>query len=105
MSANPPARTPGLSRLSPDRTDAVLAGAVIVLAALAAYGNSLSGPFVFLDVPAVVDNPTIRHLWPVGPVLSPPSDGGLTVGGRPALNLSLAANYAAGGLDVRGYHA
>ena len=81
------------------------AGGAIVVAALAAYRNSLSGPFVFLDVPAIVDNRSIRHLWPIWPVLSPPSDGGITVGGRPMVNLSLALNYAAGGLGVRGYHA
>jgi len=82
-----------------------LAGTVIVLAAVAAYANGFSGPFLFLDVPAIVENPTIRHLWPIGRVLSPPSAGGLTVGGRPLVNLSLAVNYALGGTHVWGYHA
>jgi tetratricopeptide (TPR) repeat protein len=82
-----------------------LAGAVIAVAGLAAYGNSLSGSFVFLDVSAILENPTIRHLWPLGPVLSPPSDGGLTVGGRPLVNLSLALNYALSGTNVWSYHA
>ncbi len=79
------------------------AGAAIVLGALAAYQGALSGPFVFLDVPSIVDNPSIRHLWTIGRVLSPPSDGGLTVGGRPLVNLSLAVNYALGGLSPFGY--
>ncbi len=81
----------------------LLAGVVLVLATLAVYQRSLEAPFLFDDNPAVVDNPTIRHLWPLGQVLSPPSDGsGVT--GRPAVNLSLAVNYALGGLEVRGYH-
>ena len=37
-------------------------------------------------------------------MLSPPRNGE-TVGGRPLLNLSLALNYALGGLEVWGYHA
>ena len=79
------------------------AGVVIVLAGVAAYYNTFSVPFVFDDMPSVVDNASIRHLWPLGPVLSPPTNGaGVTA--RPIVNLSLAFNYAIGGLDVRGYH-
>ena len=83
----------------------LLASGVIAAAGIAAYANSFAGPFVFLDVPAIVSNPTIRHLWPLGPVLNPPSAGGLAVGGRPLVNLSLALNYALGGTNVVGYHA
>ena len=82
----------------------VLAGVVIVLAALAAYHNSLSGPFVYDAEPAITENPTIRHLLPLGPVLSTPP-GGSPVSGRPVVNLSLALNYSLGGLNVTGYHA
>jgi len=81
-----------------------LAGAAIAVAAVAAYHNSLSGEFVFDDQPAIEDNPTIRHLWNLGSVLFPPS-GGLTVSGRPMLNLSLAINYAISGTGVWSYHA
>jgi len=81
-----------------------LLGAVIVVAALAAYHNSFSGPFVFDDASSITGNPSIRELWPVWSALSPPS-GGLTVSGRPIVNLSLAVNYALGGTNVRGYHA
>lgn len=87
------------------RMGTAAAATLIALAALAAYRGTWGSPFVFLDIPAICTNPTIRHLWPLGPVLSPPSNGGLTVGGRPLVNLSLALNYAAGGLDPRGYHA
>jgi tetratricopeptide (TPR) repeat protein len=54
------------------------------------------------DKRCIVDNPSIRQLWPLGPVLSPPANTG--VGGRPLLNLSFAVNYAAGGTGVPSYH-
>ena len=79
-----------------------LAGAGLVLAALAAYHNSFSVPFLYDDLPTIVENPSIQHLWPLGPVLAPPPD--VTSTGRPVLNLSLALNYALGGTNVRGYH-
>lgn len=77
---------------------------LLVLVTAAAYSNSFGGPFLFDDEPSIVDNPTIRRLWPIDRVLDPPPYC-LTVVGRPFANLTLAANYAWGGLDVRGYHA
>jgi protein O-mannosyl-transferase len=82
-----------------------LAVACLVAAILAAYHNSFSGPFIFDDGPAILGNPTIRHLSAPVAVLSPPRERGQTVGGRPLVNLSLAINYALGGEEVRGYHA
>lgn len=81
----------------------VLAGSLIVVAALAAYQNSFSGPFVYDDRPAILDNDSIRRLWPVGGALSPPED--TTASGRPLLNLSLALSHALSGREVWGYHA
>ena len=78
---------------------------LVVGAGLLAYHNSFTGPFTFDDGPSIRDNPTIRHLWPIWQCLSPPRRGGLTVEGRPLINLSLAVNYALGGYDVWGYHA
>lgn len=75
-----------------------------MLAVLLAYANSFAGPFVFDDLPAIPDNPSIRRLWPLGPVLRPDVDGGLTISGRPLVNLSLAINHAWGGELVHGYH-
>jgi tetratricopeptide (TPR) repeat protein len=76
---------------------------LITLAACAAYHNSFSGPFVFDDIPAIVDNPSIRHLWPITRVMvAPLSSAGAN--GRPMVNLSLAVNYALGGTNVGGYH-
>jgi tetratricopeptide (TPR) repeat protein len=66
---------------------------------IAAYSHTLSVPFLFDDVPSIVDNPSIRHL---PAALFPPGDS--TVGGRPTLNVSLAINYALGGNMPRGYH-
>jgi len=79
------------------------AGAVLVLAVWAAYANSFSTPFVFDDLASVVQNPSIRHLGSLSDVLSPPNTA-TGAAGRPVVNLTLAVNYAFGGLDVRGYH-
>jgi tetratricopeptide (TPR) repeat protein len=80
-----------------------LYAAFLALAAVAVYWNSIPAPFTFDDPVSVTDNVTIRHLWPLWDALSPPA-GGFPVSGRPLANLSLAINYALGGLDVRGYH-
>jgi tetratricopeptide (TPR) repeat protein len=81
----------------------LIAGSILVLATLAVYYNSFSGPFIFDDELWITKNPTIRHLWPIWPVLSPPP--GLIFRGRPLLNLSLAINYALSGTGVWSYHA
>ncbi|HEX9286719.1 MAG TPA: tetratricopeptide repeat protein [Thermoanaerobaculia bacterium] len=80
-----------------------LAAPLLVAAGLFAYHNALNGPFVLDDVPAIPDNATIRTLWPASGVLSPPAQSAVT--GRPLVNLSLALNYAASGLNVVPYHA
>jgi Flp pilus assembly protein TadD len=74
---------------------------VLVLALLVAYANSLTGPFVFDDGPAIERNPSLQS-----PVTAwfPPANGS-PVTGRPLLNASFALNRAIGGLEVRGYHA
>jgi tetratricopeptide (TPR) repeat protein len=80
-----------------------LSAGLIVLAAAVVYSSSLSNEFVYDDGSSIADNPSIRSLWPIWPVLSPPSLG-QTVGGRPLLNLSFAINYALGGTRPLGYH-
>lgn len=77
---------------------------VLLLAALAAYQHVYSAPFVFDDQAAIVDNPTLRSPFILGAALRPPAYAS-GASGRPLVNLTLALNYAAGGLDVRGYHA
>lgn len=64
---------------------------IFVLAAI--YAGSLDAPFVFDDFASIPDNPSIRSL---STALLPPGDG-VTVQGRPILNLSFALNHALGG--------
>ena len=69
---------------------------LIVAAGAIVYVNSFEGVFLFDDALHIEENPRIQQLWPVADVLS---------GRRPAVDFSLAVNYAIGGLDVGGYHA
>ncbi|PTX97847.1 tetratricopeptide repeat protein [Opitutus sp. ER46] len=81
-----------------------VAGALLVVATLLAYANTLHAPFVFDDLLAIPQNPTIRRLDDLGQVLAPQANGGLTVSGRPVLNLSFALNYAVSGTAPWSYH-
>jgi tetratricopeptide (TPR) repeat protein len=96
--SSPPASAPGAGRWR-----VALAAIGIAAAALAVYYHSFSGVFVFDDEPAILQNPTIRHLWPLWRSLCPPPDA--TVSGRPVANFSLAVNYALSGTHVWSYHA
>ncbi len=80
-----------------------LAAVVLIGATVAAYHRSFSGALVFDDEPAILDNPTIRHLWPVWRAWVPPPNR--TVTGRPLANFTLALNYAVSGTQVWSYHA
>ena len=77
-----------------------LAALGIVLAALAAYAGSFSGPFIFDDRQWILENPAIRHLWTA---LAAPRSA--MTGGRPVLGFSFALNYALSGTSVWSYHA
>jgi tetratricopeptide (TPR) repeat protein len=79
---------------------ALAGGAVLAALAVAAYGRTFSIPLIFDDESSIANNTTIRHL---GTAFLPPVDS--TVSGRPAANLSLAANYAVSGTAVGSYHA
>jgi protein O-mannosyl-transferase len=83
------------------RRDALLAATAIFAAAFLAYANSFGAPFVFDDNSSIRDNPSLRH-WTTA--FFPPAEHGLTVSGRPLLNLSLALNYAISGTSVWSYH-
>ncbi len=99
----PASRPPAMSPPLPP-TESVwprhLAVLGLVVAALLAWANSFSGPFVFDDRPAILANPTLANFVTA---LSPPRDGG-TVAGRPLVNLTFAFNRALSGTDVRSYH-
>jgi len=75
---------------------------VLVVAGALAYATSVSNPFLYDDQTAIVTNTQVRTLSPLSVPLTPPRD--TPVAGRPLVNLSLAANYAFGGLDVASYH-
>ena len=97
-------RLPAESARPAFRRHGLIAGGVIAAAAVLAYANSWQAPFVYDDVLAIPENPTLRHLWPLTDVLLPPVEGGLTVSGRPVLNLSFALNHALSGTQVWSYH-
>jgi protein O-mannosyl-transferase len=93
------------------RIDAFISLAAFLLLAAAiviAFSRGLNTPFIFDDLNAIQNNPSIVRLWPLigsvenpGP-LNPPKDW--TTAGRPLVNLTLALNYHFGGLDPGGYH-
>ena len=67
---------------------------LLAAAGLWAYRNSFSVPFLFDDHRQIVHHAAIRSLL-----------GSMARTTRPAVDLSIALNYALGGLDVFGYHA
>jgi protein O-mannosyl-transferase len=75
---------------------------LLVVAIGVVYSNSLHGPFLFDDFPSIVTNQSLRHLWSLQVLAA--SEDAVTTTGRPVVNLSLAINYAIGGLNVEGYH-
>lgn len=72
--------------------------ALLMLVIGATYGNSLSGPFLFDDQSYIVDNPSIRRLWP-------PTWLGEPLGHRPVAALSFAVNHALAGLESTAFRA
>ena len=73
------------------------AAALIALAAVAAYGNSFAGPFVFDGVNNVENNLAFHTLWPPwAPMIDTQ---------RPIVAWTFAVNYAPGGTNPWGYHA
>ena len=112
------ARTP--PRQSTSRSDApsepdwqypLLALAVIAAIIWAIYIHNLDAPFVFDDRHALIENPSIKRLWPLVGTTDLP--GPLTlhqlnsspVAGRPLVNLTFALNYCIHGLAPSGYRA
>ncbi len=76
---------------------------LLCAAILGAWANTLRGPFVFDDIPSIVENASIRQLGSLA-WLNPPHAWGETVGGRPVLNFTFALNYAVSGVNVWSYH-
>ncbi len=74
--------------------------ALLLVVGGAIYANSVDGPFVFDDGVSIVTNGSIRT-WS-SRLLAAGRE--VPTAGRPLVNLSMAVNYALGGLAVRGYH-
>lgn len=85
-----------------ERRRVALAALILIAAGALAYSNSFGGKFVFDDIRAIVNNPHIREIFPLRRSLSGPWDS--AVRDRPVVSLTLALNYALGGLDPQGYH-
>jgi tetratricopeptide (TPR) repeat protein len=88
-----------------DRKTTMLALVCLVLATALAYANTFGCPFIFDDRIDIVENPTIRSLWPITGVFTSLAGGKLVLLTRPVANLTFALNYAYGGLNPAGYHA
>jgi len=76
--------------------------AILLLSIALAYGNTYAVPFIFDDTFNILENSSIRHLWPPWHSFTIPEDTGLA--GRPVVNFSLAVNYAISGTAVWSYH-
>ena len=83
-------------------------GVLVLIGAIGwVYGRVVSAPFVFDDSAGIVNNTSIRALWPLWDAEQPtPLHPGpnLPTSARPLVNVTLALNYAVGQLDPRGYH-
>ncbi len=69
----------------------------IFVVGISAYSNSMRSPFLFDDIGRIVEEPSIRTLWP--PSVS------MQASNRPFAQYTFAINYAIHALDVWGYHA
>jgi hypothetical protein len=74
----------------------------LVVSLVMAYSNTFTAPFIFDDSINIVENASIRQLWPPWMSFNIPSDTGIA--GRPVVNFTLAVNYAISGTDVWSYH-
>lgn len=75
---------------------------IIAAATALAYANSFFGVFIFDDRNAILENETIRSLWPIWRSFWGPDETG--VSGRPFLNFTFALNHAISGYDIWSYH-
>ena len=69
---------------------------LLAMVALFVYASSFSASFVLDDHHTILNSTRIRHILPLGDLLS---------GRRPVVDATLAINYALGELNVGGYHA
>lgn len=69
---------------------------------IAVYACAWNAPFVFDDHRGIVENTSLRTLWPTAGMFGSAPD--TTPSGRPLVELSLALNYALSGLNPWSYH-
>lgn len=98
----PPLPEPVAAVDAAPRRHTALAVAVILGAGAIAYAGAFHGTFVFDDLTGILQNDSIRQLWPPTRALQPPSQ--TPVAGRPVVNATLALNYAISGLEPWSYH-
>lgn len=101
LPSEPAGKTRGAAAAHPSMRHTALSLLCLLIVGGWTYSNSLDGPFLFDDIPAIVENGDIRSLLPLWR-----TDGGerTSINSRPVVRLSLAFNYWLGGLEVRGYH-
>lgn len=83
------------------------AGALLIVATFVAYSTTFHYPFVFDDAHDIVENYSIRQLFPLSRasrVFVGMSNGQKYLHGRPLVNLSFALNYATGQLNPFHFH-
>jgi Flp pilus assembly protein TadD len=87
------------------RPEAAMGAVAVAAAAIlaVAYANALDGALVFDDEVSIIENSSIRSLFPISRVLFAKAEGGRPHDSRPLLNLSLALDYAAHGLRPPGF--
>ena len=85
----------------------ILGVLILGVAVFVVYYPAAGGPFILDDFETIIDNPSVRQLWPLvgsgedrGP-LNPPDTA--PSNGRPLVNLAMALNYHFGGLEPFGY--
>jgi len=80
----------------------IFAGTLLLaMLVFATFLNGIKGPYIFDDVGSIPNNASIRSF---STAFVPPNQNGITVCGRPTLNLSLAINYAFCQTESAGYH-
>ena len=76
---------------------------VLLLAVLVvlAYSNTLHSPFTYDDYNDILENASVRHLWPLWEVIRVSGQGFMT---RPIANLTFALDYALRGPEPFWFH-
>ena len=97
------ANSSGPSARRPERLFIYVACALIVLGVFLAYSRSLNVPFLLDDSYNILENKSIKSLWPPYRPFLPPTRTGLA--GRPLSNFTFAVNHAISGQNTSSYHA